>query len=346
MIFNDRLAAIANEHVRAVSKWSGKFIALFAVAASMMLHAQSGPAFNAQPATKIGRYLLQSNPWVNLHQRLLYEARFKGATPATLSGEDLAKWNRAVEIYRVFLGRRSPIVDDELKRLNATLAKTNTPELPNAIPEAASAALKIAMPLYQSTQWEQDDRINRFWISVAEPLLASAAEELIDAHAKVYGMPFPKHILVDVSLFAWEFGAYTVPDGESAHVVISSTDPANLGFRALEALMHEPSHVIVDSNSGAIGADLTRIAKELGVRPRYNLWHAILFYTAGELTRRALAKRGVDNYQRIIDAGMYERGFQGFKQPLETHWQAYLDGKVSREMALREILIETTTVKK
>ena len=110
--------------------------------------------------------------------------------------------------------------------------------------------------------------------------------------------------------------------------------------------MHEPSHVIVDSNSGAIGADLTRIAKELGVRPRYNLWHAILFYTAGELTRRALAKRGVDNYQRIIDAGMYERGFQGFKQPLETHWQAYLDGKVSREMAIREILIETTTAKK
>jgi hypothetical protein len=34
-----------------------------------------------------------------------------------------------------------------------------------------------------------------------------------------------------------------------------------------------------------------------------------------------------------------------FKQPLETHWQAYLDGKVSREAALREILIETTSVK-
>jgi hypothetical protein len=327
-----------------LNRWLALVVA--AVFSSLLTMAEVSAQDKAQPAAKVGRYLLQSNPWVNLHQRLLYEARFKGTTSAALSGEDLAKWNRAVEIYRVFLARRSPIVDDELKRLNATLAKTNTPELPKAVPEAAAAALKMAMPLYRSSQWEQDDRINRFWISVAEPLLASAAEELIDAHAKVYGMPFPGHILVDVSLFAWEFGAYTVPDGESAHVVISSTDPANLGFRALEALMHEPSHVIVDSNSGAIGADLTRIAKELGVKPRYNLWHAILFYTAGELTRRALAKRGVGDYQRIIDAGMYERGFQGFKQPLETHWQAYLDGKVSRDEAIRQILTETASPKK
>jgi hypothetical protein len=337
-----------NECVGAVSNWSYKLIVMFAVAASLALHAQSGPAMRragAQSATKVGRYLLQSNPWVNLHQRLLYEARFGTEPPAGLSSEDLARWKKAVEMYRVFLSKRNPIVDEELKQLNATLSKTSTPELPKSIPDAASAALKIAMPLYRSAQWEQDDRVNRFWISVAEPLLASAGEELAEAHAKVYGMPFPTHIRVDVSLFAWEFGAYTVPDGESAHVVISSTDPANLGFAALEALMHEPSHVIVDSNSGAIGADLTRIAKELGVRPRYNLWHAILFYTAGELTRRALAKRGVGNYHPIILL-MYERGFSGFQQPLETHWQAYLDGKVSREAAIRQILIETAPAKK
>jgi hypothetical protein len=110
-------------------------------------------------------------------------------------------------------------------------------------------------------------------------------------------------------------------------------------------LMHEPSHAIVDAESGAIGSDLTKAAKELGVKPRYNLWHAILFYTSGELTRRALAKRGVSDYKPVI-LNMYERGFQGFKQPLETHWQAYLDGKVSREEAIRQILIETSPAKK
>jgi hypothetical protein len=169
---------------------------------------------------------------------------------------------------------------------------------------------------------------------------------LADAHAKAYAVPFPKNIMVDVSPLAWEFGAYTVGQGESAHVVVSSTDPGYQCFAALEMLMHEPSHAIVAADeSGAIGADLKRAANELGVRPMANLWHAILFYTSGELTRRSLAKRGVSNYQPVI-LGMYERGYRGFRQSLETHWQAYLDGKVSREAAIRQILTETAPAKK
>jgi hypothetical protein len=43
----------------------------------------------------------------------------------------------------------------------------------------------------------------------------------------------------------------------------------------------------------------------------------------------------------IIILAMYERGFRGFRKPLETQWQAYLDGKVTRDEAIRQILIET-----
>lgn len=325
-----------------------KTITLLALAASLTLHAQSRPAVkwaDAQARTEVGRYRLQSNPWVNLHQRLLHEARFQTAAPAALSGEDLAKWKRAVEAYRTFLGKRSPIFDDELIGLNAALSETSTPDLPDSIPKSASGPLKAAMPLYRAVQWEEDDRANRFWIAVAEPMLASAADELADAHAKAYATPFPKRILVDVSPFAWEFGAYTVGEGGSAHAVISSTDPGYQGFAALEMLMHEPSHAIVAPASGAIGTELARAVHELGVKPYSNLWHAILFYTSGELTRRALARRGVNDYQPSI-IKMYERGFRGFRQPLETHWQAYLDGKVSREAAIRKILIETAPAKK
>ncbi len=338
-----------NECFGAVSKWSRKLMALFTVVASMTLYAQPGPAMRragAQTATKVGRYLLQSNAWVNLHQRLLHEVRFKTAPPASLSGDDLSKWKRLVEAYGAFLGKRHPIFNLELVRLNATLSKTTTAKLPDEIPKAAATTLEAAMPLYRSAQWEQDDRANRFWIAVTEPMLELAAEELADAHAKAYATPFPKNILVDVSPLAWEFGAYTVGQGESAHVVVSSTDPGYQGFAALEMLMHEPSHAIVaDDESGAIGADLKRAATELGMRPMANLWHAILFYTSGELTRRSLAKRGVSNYQPVI-LGMYERGYRGYRQSLETHWQAYLDGKVTREAAIRQILIETAPAKK
>jgi hypothetical protein len=139
-------------------------------------------------------------------------------------------------------------------------------------------------------------------------------------------VPFPSRIRVDVTSVAWEFGAYTVGEGDSAHAVIASTVAGTQGFGSLESLMHEPSHAVVGADTGAIGADLSKVAQELGVKPRYNLWHAILFYTSGELTRRALARRGVTSDQPFI-LGMYDRGFRGFREALETHWQAYLDGK-------------------
>jgi hypothetical protein len=277
---------------------------------------------------------------VNLHQRLLYEARFNDAPPMPLSGEDLAKWKNAVEAYRKYLGKRHPIFDEELTRLNDTLSATTTPTLPASVPKGAAAVLESVMPLYRATQWETDDRANRFWIAIAEPMLVSAGEELAAAHAKVYGVPFPRHILVDVSALGWEFGAYTVGEGESAHAVISSINPDTQGFGALEFLLHEPSHAIVGATSHAIGSDLARLTKETGIRPYANLWHALLFYTSGELTRRSLARRGVTNYKPFIRA-MYAGPFRGFQQSLETHWQAYLDGKTSREDAIRQIFMET-----
>jgi hypothetical protein len=319
--------------------------ALLAAGAAATLHAEPTAGIaDAQGAVAVGRYRLQSNPWVNLHQRLLYEARFGESPPAALADADLARWKAAVESYRAFLGMRSPIVDAELKSLNAALSATSSATLPDTIPKTARDALEKSMPLYRA-QWETDDRANRFWISVAEPLLASAGEELAEAHTKAYGVAFPTHIRVDVCSFGWEFGSYTVGEGDSAHVVIASTVAGNQGFASLEMLMHEPSHAIVAPASGAIGADLARISAELGIRPDSYLWHAILFYTSGELTRRALASRGVPDYRPVI-LGMYERGFRDFRQALETHWQAYLDGKLTRDAAIRKILIETAPPKK
>jgi hypothetical protein len=314
------------------------------LASGATLHAQA-KAPQKEANLQVGRYRLQSNAWVNLHQRLHYEARYGAPSPGKLSGDDLATWKKAVETYRSHFGKRSFLFDAELVGINTALSATTSATLPASIPEVPAGALKAAMPLYRAQQWPEDDRANRFWIAMARPLLESAGEELATAHTKVYGVRFPTHILVDVTAFAAEFGAYTVGEGDRAHAVIASVEPGTQGFGALESLMHEPSHAIVDAASAAIGTELTTISRELGVKPPYNLWHAILFYTSGELTRRALADRGVRDYKPFI-SNMYDGPFRGLRQPLETHWQAYLDGKLSREAAIRQIVLETTAPKK
>ncbi len=43
---------------------------------------------------------------------------------------------------------------------------------------------------------------------------------------------------------------------------------------------------------------------------------------------------------------MYDRAFGDFRHALETHWQAYLDGKLSRDEAIKQILVETSPTKK
>jgi hypothetical protein len=65
----------------------------------------------------------------------------------------------------------------------------------------------------------------------------------------------------------------------------------------------------------------------------------MLFYTAGELTRRAYARRGIA-YTPVI-AHRYDGPFRGLRGPLEQHWQAFLDGKLERDEAVRRVLADT-----
>lgn len=287
-----------------------------------------------------GRYEMQSNFWVNLHQRLLYTSQYSDAVDLNVSGEDAKVWKMALEYYRSRFGKHSPVFNRELIGLNGALSRTSG-ELPAEIAPELRSILQAAAGVYRRNGWEADDQVNRFWMRVANAMLADAEEELIAEHERVYGRPFAQRIRVDVTPYAGQFGAYTTGFPTLAHVTISSRDPGYQGFSALEMLMHEPSHVIVDANDGAIGPEIQAAAKKLQVRARNNLWHAILFFTSGELTRHALAQRGVTDYVTTIDRGMYERGYGGFKEPLETWWRAYLAGKISRAEAIEKIVAAT-----
>jgi hypothetical protein len=279
------------------------------------------------------RFELQSNFWVSLHQRLQNDSV---ATTASIKDEE---WTHAVDAYRTQFGHRSPFLDPELVAINDSLSSTREEDEPRGIPAAVHDVLVRIAPFYRRAQWPADDRANRFWIASVEGMLHDTESDLIREHERVYGVKWPTHIRVDVAPFAGPFGGYTTGDAKLTHTTVSSLNPTYRGFASLEMLMHESSHGVIDEPLVADRAKLTaeKTAPE-------GLWHAIIFYTSGELTKRVLATRGVTDYVPYAYAhGNYKRGPWPYYLPwLEKFWQAHIDGKLERDEAIDLILRELT----
>jgi hypothetical protein len=144
------------------------------------------------------------------------------------------------------------------------------------------------MPIDTKRWWPEHHGANRAWTAEVQLLLERHEAALAEALARTYESTWPdERIPVDVSVTAGPSGAYTT--GPPTHVTISSTSQDLQGLAALEMLFHEASHS--DLSNLFQRLKLAASAQQATVPPQ--LWHAVLFYTAGELTRRELAAHGV-----------------------------------------------------
>jgi hypothetical protein len=110
------------------------------------------------------------------------------------------------------------------------------------------------------------------------------------------------------------------------------------GFHSLEMLLHESSHAVVGPNNGTVAEAISAAAKSHGVDPPQGLWHAILFATSSELTRRALAERGITNFvPSSVD--LFTRVWPKYREPVEKFWIAYLNGEGTLEQAIDKIVV-------
>jgi hypothetical protein len=111
-----------------------------------------------------------------------------------------------------------------------------------------------------------------------------------------------------------------------------SSDVTYAGNAALEISFHEASH-----NWGIVlGGGIFQAAKEQGVNVPPQLWHSVLFYTAGELTTRELRAHGVADYvEYSTRANLYTPMCgAGCREKIVEHWTPVLDGKRSIAEAL------------
>jgi hypothetical protein len=139
---------------------------------------------------------------------------------------------------------------------------------------------------------------------------------------------------VDIAYFVDALGAAYTTSGPG-HTIISSTTLGNQGVDGLEIIFHEGAHLITDSLS-------TALSKECDLQKKRctDLWHAVQFYTVGEIVRQELAKRGTQGYvPYAIKYGLWERGhWPKYLAILKADWQPYLEGKSGFDMATKSLV--------
>ena len=310
------------------------------LAALIVSLAASSPV-PAADAPLAGRFHLQSRFWVALHQTLLRAAQQGDVENPGADEAERAVWDAAVAAYRERFAESSHLFDEVLVAVNDRLSAVEDAAALPPLPGGLESTLAAVAGVYRSRLWPAHEGASRFFLAVATTLLEQAGGELVAAHERVYGAAYPASVTVDVAPYGGPFGAYTTIQRGFVHTTMSSLDAGYQGFRALEMVLHEASHAVVGGGEGAIGPEIDAAARALGVLAPRQLWHAVLFYTSGELTRRALAARGVAAYRPYAYDGLYDRAFTGTRAPLETHWQAYLDGRSTREEAIRGLVKAT-----
>ena len=327
------------------------------------------PQANAQEepqAAPLPVFEFHSGFWLNLHHTLYRQARLQrssasGANAVTatagmnnLSPAEARAWNSALAFYGKAYADKDLTVSLEMILIKnqlgdfetcEDLAGTKKKTCDAGLPAQLTQTLESAAPVYRAHLWAEHDRSNRRWISAVAPLVRRNGLDLSHRLAEIYQTPWPRErIRVDVASFASSTGAYTTLD--PLRVTVSATDARNQGAEALEVLFHEASHGIADVVQSAIFRECRQRDKPI---PR-DLWHALLFYTTGEVIRPlassnassanpsssgatssgsapvAASSSGYVPY--AVREGLYRRGWENYLRILTQYWQPYLDGRV------------------
>jgi len=315
--------------------------------------------------------------WVNLHHFLYHEARARlarnsrdvaskaagpvlkpapGSAPS-LSPLEQKAWDKAVAYYSAEYAQKDLAVNLDLVLLKNQLGDfEDCDELTGkkkrscdaGLPGEVGPILEAAAPAYRSHWWPDQDRANRRWVARVAPLVREQGVGLSQKLADIYQTSWPKDkIRVEVTAFANAAGAYTTLD--PLRVTISSTDPRNQGTEALEVLFHEASHDIARPVEIAITRECKQRDKPI---PR-NLWHALIFYTTGEVLRPVTkdaspVKGGGDTtppakpQPNLVPYALRDilsqRGWEEYHLLLVLYWQPYLDGRVSFDDAIAHLV--------
>ena len=281
--------------------------------------------------------------WVNLHQFLYVLGRHANQSPdrnrdatkdapndaaqglARLTPDERRAWQEAVTFYARGPSTKDVVFDNQL--VNQGVALTRAAESsslnPDGIDPATVSTLQIAAPLYRKAWWPAHRAANQTLEARLRTLVNRHGKTIQTYLTRAYQFPwmadgFPVHL----SAWANWAGAFSTSRGV---LIVSSLDPPSAGDAGLETIFHEAMH------QWPMFEVLQAEAKKQGKSVPNLLPHALIFYTAGEAVRSVLPDYvPVARALRLWDP----QGMGAFREPLTGPWQAFLDGKGTRDEAI------------
>jgi hypothetical protein len=292
--------------------------------------AQGGP-----PETAVGSSLFtfHNGFWVNLHHFLYVLGRARNGAAdsqrravrkaqadldgfSSLSEQERQAWADAIAHYSDGPSKQDVIFDRELIAITRALANVNDSDsLAGAdLPAPLRETLERAAPIYRKVWWDRHSRSNQARIEELRDLLIHYGRPVSDMLTAIYQQRWPDAgFIVQVSAYSNWAGAYSVEGGP---IVIASTDEDAAGSKSLEVIFHEAMHQWDD----AIIPLLTKTAERFGAIIPRDLFHALIFYTAGYAVAQV-----VPGHRPYAEA-MWARGSLTGHAQLVAYWLPYLRG--------------------
>ena len=286
--------------------------------------------------------------WVNLHHTLFYQASLQALTPeqqkqrgavpldsSPLTPQERNTWEKAIAFYSSRYKNRGLLFDDELVDLGNALGRQENGsklKLTAGIPKEVFAVLKQAAPIYRKHWWPAHQQANQLWMERMAPRVAQLSPKVIPQLEKFLNSSWPGVDRVDVSYFVVALGnAYTTT--EPGHTTISSSREVNSGDSGLEIVFHEAAHLLTRNLQHQLAQDCQAENADCG-----DLWHAIQFFTVGEVVKQQLAS---DYEPYAFKYGLYQRGrWSSFLPIIRKDWQPYMDAKINFENAINSLASE------
>jgi hypothetical protein len=306
-------------------------------------------AVQADPSAPI--FVFETNEfWLNLHHFLYVLGRAQAKMPdasdpsvasaageaehglATLTDNQRNAWAESVAAYATGYSRRSLVFDEALAGVTRALSEADDrPTLEGVrIEPAAWAALERAAPIYRKAWWPAHRASNDAFRASLQDLVDRHGREVLEFITRAYGEQWPAAgFPVHFSAYVDSRGAYSTYG--NLLVVSATPDPSEQKTIPLETVFHEAMHQWDDAVLSALQG---RGLKLTGRGPQ-NLTHAMIWMTAGEAVRRVAAEHVP--YAEAI--GIWNgRDVGPFRAALEETWRPYLNGRGTRDDALKALV--------